>query len=429
MWLGEKGKINEPLFCELLLKDRQLRYINGSFFGIMGAVNENELLAQIYKTVSPFVTSNVGKATENIIKALKLRCYCTEIATNADEIHVLNGTLKTDGTFIPEICFCAHRLNVNFNFEAYEEGRCPVHFQKFLDDMLDPEDIVTLQEYLGYCLVPLTNAQKALFIIGNGGEGKSCIGVVMNSIFGSSMVTGNFQSLETNRFSRYKLLNKLVMVDDDVQMAAFPSTGIIKNLITSRIPIEIEAKGMQSQQAELYSRFVCFGNGSPKALYDKSDGFTRRLIIITTNPVPENRVPDPNLTDKLIAEKDLIFLWMFEGLKRLIVNNFRFTVSERTKRNLSDMAAENCNIAEFLADREYIFFGDGYEVSSNHLYGGYCHWCTANGLVQLKQDTFTGWLKNNLAKYNISYSTNIKSGNKHIRGFRGIRTSYVPFAS
>ena len=426
---GGKGKDKRAAVCEELLKDKQLRYINGSFFSTLGAANENELSAEVYKIISPYVTSNVSSHTENNMKALKLRCFGTEIVVNPNEMHLLNGIVRTDGTFIPEIRFCAHRLNATFDPVAYEEGKLPEHFLKFLDDMLDAEDIITLQEYLGYCLIPLTNAQKALFIIGNGGEGKSCIGVVMQSIFGSSMVTGNFHSLETNRFSRYKLLNKLVMVDDDVQMSAFSSTVTIKNLITSRIPVEVEAKGVQSMQAELYARFICFGNGSPKALYDKSDGFTRRLMILTTNPVPKERVPDPNITDKFIAEKDLIFLWMLEGLKRLIANNFRFTISERTKRNLSDMAADNCNIAEFLADGEYVYFGEEYEVSSNQLYGGYCHWCSVNGLTQLKQDTFTGWLKSHLTIYNISYSTNIKSGNNHVRGFKGIRTSYTPFVA
>lgn len=48
------------------------------------------------------------------------------------------------------------------------------------------------------------------------------------------------------------------------------------------------------------------------------------------------------------------------------------------------MAAENCNIAEFLADSEYVSFGESFEVSSNQLYGGYSHWCSVNGLTQLK---------------------------------------------
>lgn len=96
---GGKGKDKRAAVCEELLKDKQLRYINGSFFSTMGAVDENELSAQIYKTISPYVTSNVSRHTENIMKALKLRCFGTEIIALPDEIHLLNGALKTDGTF------------------------------------------------------------------------------------------------------------------------------------------------------------------------------------------------------------------------------------------------------------------------------------------------------------------------------------------
>lgn len=140
----------------------------------------------------------------------------------------------------------------------------------FLCGLLDFEDIQTLQEYLGYCLIPSTKAQKALFIIGNGGEGKSRIGVVLNEIFGSSMLSGDFQRVENDKFFRYNLQNKLIMNDDDMQLTALKSTGVIKNIIISEIPIDVEAKGHQSFPALLYCRFVCFGNGSPKNLYDKT---------------------------------------------------------------------------------------------------------------------------------------------------------------
>ena len=180
-----------------------------------------------------------------------------------------------------------------------------------------------------------------------------------------------------------------IMLDDDVQMSALPSTGYIKNLITAKIPVDVEAKGQQSRQAEIYARFICFGNGSPKALYDKSDGFARRLIILTTKPVPSDRVPNPNITDEFISEKEKIFCWIFEGLKRLIANNFRFTVSEKAKRNVAELVSENCNIIDFLADRNYIAFGKDLEATSNDLFGGYSHWCSQNDLTPMKQHSFT----------------------------------------
>lgn len=105
-----------------------------------------------------------------------------------------------------------------------------------------------------------------LFLIGNGGEGKSRIGVVLQEIFKGAMLTGSFQRIETDRFFRYNLQSKLLMLDDDMQMTALPTTGIIKNLVTAEIPVDVEAKGQQSEQAAMYARFLCFGNGSPKAL-------------------------------------------------------------------------------------------------------------------------------------------------------------------
>ncbi len=224
----------------------------------------------------------------------------------------------------------------------------------------------------------------------------------------------------------YDLQDKLIMLDDDMQMNALTSTGLIKNLITSKVPITVEAKGQQASQAKIYARFICFGNGSPKALYDKSDGFARRLIILTTKPVPPNRIPDPNITDKFISEKNQIFSWIFKGLQRLISNNFRFTVSEKTKKNIAEVMKENCNIIEFLSDKSFVFFGENLQTSSIELYGGYVQWCSQNGLTSMKRDSFTSWLKSNSKKYGIKYDCNIiNRENRRVRGFKGIKTYYA----
>ena len=46
---------------------------------------------------------------------------------------------------------------------------------RFLSDLLEPEDILTLQEYLGYCLIPTNRRQVMMLLKGNGGEVKSRI--------------------------------------------------------------------------------------------------------------------------------------------------------------------------------------------------------------------------------------------------------------
>ncbi len=413
------------MFCKCFCEHRELRCFSGQFYSIDGAVNSERIRAEISRTLMENgITSGVAKKTNSLFDALKLFCHSEPITPRTDEIHVLNGVIKVDGregeppTFIPNKRFCVNRLNIDYNPEIWEHQYYPSKFMDFLCDLLNFEDILTLQEYLGYCLIPSTKAQKALFIIGNGGEGKSRIGTVLNEMFCSSMITGDFQRVENDKFFPYNLQNKLIMNDDDMQMTALKSTGIIKNIITAEIPIDVEAKGQQSSPALLYCRFICFGNGSPKNLYDKTKGWSRRLLILTTKPKPINRIDDPFLAEKFIAEKEQIFCWMLDGLRQLIKNGYKFTESDKTRANAADALADNCNIIEFLG--EAVGFDKNKAVSSKLLYSVYADWCEENGLTALKRDSFINWLKSNEGEYPFHHGNNVYSEGKRVRGFEGI---------
>ena len=422
-WLGKKGIINEVLFCKEFTELYPIKYIDGKFITIDGEISLDKVSSLVGDMLIPYVFTNLARKVKSLTDALKLYCHTDKLLTCSDEIHVQNGILKTSGRFIPEKRFCVNRLNVRYKPNQSE----PTIFLQFLRDMLDDEDILTLQEYLGYCLIPSNRGQAMLFIIGNGGEGKSRIGIVMKAIFGESMIESKLHRLESDRFARANLQNKLLMVDDDMQLEALTSTGYIKNLVTAETPVDIEIKGRQSFQAKLYARFLCFGNGSPKALYDRTDGFSRRLIILTTKPIPPDRPPDRYIADRMIEEKDKIFHWMFAGLQRLISNNYCFTISEKSKRNVADMMSDNCNVIEFLTDDTAIAFGQEYQTSCTDLYEAYCGWCSANAMSSLKRETFVNWLKTNQSKYHLKYTCNIPNSNgRRVRGFHGIYVKYIP---
>ena len=153
-----------------------------------------------------------------------------------------------------------------------------------------------------------------LMIVGQSGEGKSRVGVVMRAIFGDNMVNGNLAKVETNRFARADLEHVLVMVDDDMKMEALAETNYLKLIITAELPLDLEKKGKQSYQGELYARFLGFGNGALKALYDRSQGFFRRQIILTAKKKDPNRRDDPDLSEKLTTNPEGLFLWCFCGL-------------------------------------------------------------------------------------------------------------------
>lgn len=421
----DKTTVNELKFCKLFTQKHPMKCIGGRFFDYDGLVDENALGNEVYRMLRLGVWIGLSKKVVQIMDALRLYTYSEPIPPDMNFIHVQNGKLDLQGNFYPNREFCTNRLNICYDPNIRNGAYYPEQFMTFLLELLTPEDVVTLQEYLGYLLIPSTKGQKMMFLIGQGGEGKSRIGIVLREIFRDNMLTGNIHRIETDRLFRYNLKDRLLMIDDDMQMQALSSTGYIKNLVTAETPIDVEAKGKQSEQALLYTRLLCFGNGSPKTLYDKSKGFSRRMIILTTLPPPERRIIDPYIAEKFIAEKEKIFCWMYDGLLRLLANNYRFTISDRARQNVMETMQDNCNITEFLEDTDRVMYGEKLCVSSAALYDSYYRWCDDNALTALKRDTFTSWVKQNSDQFSIKYTNNISVGGKTVRGFRGIAIKYI----
>ena len=67
-----------------------------------------------------------------------------------------------------------------------------------------------------------------------------------------------------------------------------------------------------------------------------------------------DRADDPDLAEKMKAESEGIFLWAFEGLQRLVANNFKFTESDRIRENREAVKRDNNNIFDFMDSEGYI---------------------------------------------------------------------------
>ena len=416
VWFDGKA-INEVIFCEEFLRDYPMITVNGTFFTVNGIVNdENRLKKEIYDRIKPYVTSNIAKRVTNLLDVMRMECCAADLLLYQDRIHVANGTYHLDGTFSTEKDYCRNRLPVAYHPEAPQ----PV--------TLEPEDILTLQEFIGYCFIPSTKGQKMLMLTGKGGEGKSRIGVVLRALLGTNMKTGSVAKVETSNFARADLEHELLMLDDDMKLEALPQTNNIKAIITAELPMDLERKRQQSYQGDLYVRFIGLGNGVLQALHDRSVGFFRRQIILTTKEKDPNRKDDPYIAEKMTAEAEGIFLWALEGLHRLIANDFRFTLSQSALDNLNDAVSDGNNIIDFLASEGYIRFRADYEASSKNLYAVYKQWCDDNALNSLSQKSFGSFLKQNESRYNLEYTNKVNiGGGRFARGFVGIELLQRPF--
>ena len=424
VWFDGKA-INEVIFCEEFLRDYPMITVNGTFFTVNDIVNdENRLKKEIYDRIKPYVTSNIAKRVTNLLDVMRMECCAADLLLYQDRIHVANGTYHLDGTFSTEKDYCRNRLPVAYAPDAPQ----PVTWLHFLSQLLEPEDILTLQEFIGYCFIPSTKGQKMLMLTGKGGEGKSRIGVVLRALLGTNMKTGSVAKVETSNFARADLEHELLMLDDDMKLEALPHTNNIKAIITAELPMDLERKRQQSYQGDLYVRFIGFGNGVLQALHDRSVGFFRRQIILTTKEKDPNRKDDPYIAEKMAAEAEGIFLWALEGLHRLIANDFRFTLSQSALDNLNDAVSDGNNIIDFLASEGYIRFRADYEASSKNLYAVYKQWCDDNALNSLSQKSFCSFLKQNESRYNLEYTNKVNiGGGRFARGFVGIELLQRPF--
>ena len=418
VWFDGKS-INEALFCEEFLQTHKIIFTNGAFFTPEGRVtDELPLRGEIFEELKCCAVSNIPRKISNIVELMKLAALVEDFPPEPDRIHLSNGTLFLDGTFAEgKLKIVRNRFPVAYNSNAPK----PVLWLKFLDGLLYSEDIPTLQEYIGYCLIPSNKGQRMMVIKGSGGEGKSQIGAVLGTLFGSNMKDGSIGKISENRFARADLEHILLCVDDDMRMEALRQTNYVKSIVTAQGKMDLERKGKQSYQGWMCARLLAFSNGDLQALFDRSDGFYRRQLVLTTREKPAGRVDDPDLAEKMKTEVEGILLWAFEGLRRLAANNFKFTESDRTKENREAVKRENNNVYDFLDSDGYVRLKADISASSKELYEAYQIYCTENNLSALKPRSFSEALIACQSRYNLEYCNNVtNAAGRRVRGFLGI---------
>lgn len=423
LWVEHKNSksLNEDTFAKWFIRQNGLQYCNGIFFTNKGRSSEGKIRQDLINSIATlpgFTHQRTGYMVDAIIKAIKDFAYVDNIPFDKNVIPFKNGNFYVKERLfrVAEITPTAYRLPV-----CLRQTKAPTpNFNKWLNDLFSDEDIPVIQQYLGYCLVPTNNSQKALFLVGEGGSGKSVLGVILNALLGNAMLTtSNTNDFLNDKFKLPELEHKLVMYDDDLDSQALTGTGLYKKLITNNLDITADRKYGQPFQFTPYAKLVSCCNEMLSAESDGTDGFFRRLLPIVTKPKADNFVPDLHFYDKVKAEAEGICLWAMQGLLKLIANDWEMTPSAKTESYLSAKKEMGNPFPSFFAD-VFEHDKDG-SVSSVEIYNIYKKWCRANGVTYDTQKALTNWLTDNAEKLKITKPSHITSGGKRVRGYTGIR--------
>lgn len=108
-------------------------------------------------------------------------------------------------------------------------------------------------------------------------------------------------------------------------------------------------------------------------------------------------------------------------MRRLIANDYRFTISAQAQENMRTAVADGNNAIEFMRSSGYIAFEPSATASSRDLYAAYKLWCGDNAYNALSMKSFCNFLGQNAGTYCIEPTNNIYIGNgKRSRGFTGL---------
>lgn len=423
----EKDNLNEQRYITFFAEKYGVKCINNKLYSVDGVIKDGKAQQTIIKDILSIVKTNHGDKSAKLLRGIKAYCYTEPLEPCIDKLHCKNGTLSKDENglftvFSEEKEFSLNRFPVSYNPNA----PTPERFLNYLGDVYNADDIQTLQQYCGYCLLPTTVLQIALFIIGEGGEGKSVLGSILNKVIGEKNVYNDSIGVLDKPFGVANVENKLLFIDDDLSENALKNARNFKVLITNRGKQSANKKFEQENEIEPYVRFICFGNFILQALYDNSDGFYRRQIILEVKPKDKNRV-DNKFLDREIFEKESegVMMWLVTGLNELIKNNYELYLSERTKEKSESLKRENDSVYMFLNECNGITIKKGVREHSANLYEAYKKYCYDNGLVELKKKSFIDTLKSKgkqfgIKKLDYPFVVSSPFGNKQARGFEGV---------
>lgn len=276
-----------------------------------------------------------------------------------------------------------------FNFVPVkydENAKCP-NFELFIGDILiKKEDIDTIQELFGFCLLPHYKFEKLFILTGNGRNGKSKLLQIAKTLLGQhNTVSHGLKTLQEKEFAKADLHCKLANVGGDISRGALKETDVIKEL-TGQDLITANRKFKSYVMFTNYSKQVFACNELP-AIYDSSLGFWNRIIRLDfpytfyekgEYDKLENKtfakIRKENILDNILNEQELsgILNWALVGLKRLLDKN-QFSNTADTLQVRNEWLRRSSSFFAFVED--VCVFDKNSRIENNvlnDLYGAYC---------------------------------------------------------
>jgi putative DNA primase/helicase len=340
------------------------------------------------KEVYKYISLKVKRKAEFMSpKYLGLKDTVLDVQTYEEQLYTPNVIIN-------------NKIDYSYNPNAYHEL-----MDRTLNKVCnhDPQIRAVLEEMIGYTLYRSSLLQSCFILTGEGSNGKSTILNVIKKLLGKQNYTSlDLRELE-DTFKPSELYNKLANIGDDISSKYIESSSVFKKVVTGESFI-VQKKFAQPFELESYATQIFCANEMPQ-INDKSDGFSRRIIIIPFNAKfsTSDADYDPFIEEKLLTDEALEYLLKIsiDALRRILISK-KFTKSDKGEMEKNEYLIFNDNTLEWLETEPKIE-----NESINDVYLAYTVWCSRSGTHAVK--------KNNLGR-SIKKKLGLEGSTRRING-------------
>jgi len=237
---------------------------------------------------------------------------------------------------------------------------CP-RWDAFLKGVLPKAEILRLQKYLGLGCCDrksLTHkVEETLWLVGNGANGKSVIFDVVRAVYGadalSYMGLDTLLSGSTEVRARFigGIVGKLFNYCSEIQGDDITRYADTFKSLCSGEPQTVRRLGRNPETAYDIP-FLVFNMNRRPASRNMDRALLRRLVMIPFRTTVSADDMDRELSSELMKELPGIRNWMMEGLRMLMRDDWRFTVSGAGDDEVTDYMLENGQTVQVFLEKK-----------------------------------------------------------------------------
>jgi putative DNA primase/helicase len=194
-----------------------------------------------------------------------------------DTINVQNGLLNIwSGELMPHSPHVLSSVRIPITYD--QNALCPA-VEAFIGEVFPPDSVELAWEILGDLLTPDRSIQKALCLVGEGGNGKGAfLQLAINFVGPANVSNMSLQRLESDRFAVANLTGKLANVCADLPSER-PADAAVFKAITGCDRVTAEFKYGQPFEFTPFARLLFSANHLPVSRDGSSAYFDRWLVL------------------------------------------------------------------------------------------------------------------------------------------------------